>query len=920
MLFPSSGGCIFVVIISKTNDSYRVQCIVVTMSGVESFLRPFRGRGDDLSAFWSKFTVLSSARGWNTDEKRMSHLPLFLDGAAFVLYDQLSNEDKRDPAIVKKTLQDAFASSPGEAYHLFGQRHLALDEPVDAFLADLTKLLKLAGHSIAVNGKDPVLIEQFMSGLPSDISRALHIENAMGDLTLVQLVAKVRAVQASAGASYAAAAAAGGRSTGSRDGRRGGDKSVLCYKCGNVGHIQRFCKNEQKPSGGGGNSGGGRNSHIRCYQCQEMGHYRSQCKKKASVPPQDGSASAIVRGPDRVNVCLALPHASGDLVRVALDVKACDAPTWNRRASVVDTGCTQSLMEMALVDSLGLRSAMVDVHNTVRTIDGQPLRIHGRVEVQLRRLDGAVYLPLITVSLFVVDSLATLNTDMVVGSDIAKQVGGVHIEYSSGKLSSVTFGIDGICAGATTKKLPRHTSVQQQSGGVTLRSDDLQVTWSESKAQWEASWTWKDGVAPSQPLGTGVGEYSRKKLSPQMEEKFQAEIEMWRDNAWLVPYDKEAFGDPVCVLPLLAVEQAHKASTQVRPCLDYRILNDRLLSYPGLDAPACDQKLREWRVQDSDAVMLDLQKAYLQIRMVPALYKYQAVVWNGQLYDMTRMAFGLNIAPKVLDMVVKWVTKDISGSDNYVDDLYVPRKSVKATIDQLKRYGLTVKPPQDLPEARVLGLQLHTKDENLCWRRREDVNLQLPTQLTRRKVFSWCGKIVAHYPRCAWLRPACSYLKRVSSHDDAWDQPIPADVCKLAEDLAYRLQQQDPTHGQWSVKVKGDTVFDVWCDASGLALGTVIEVNGQVIEDGCWLRPKNDRKHINIAELEAVMKALTLVANWPAKKIRLHTDSKTVHGWLRQVLNERRVKVTGMHELLVKRQLQVIEEMVVAVGFEVDVV
>ena len=100
MLFPSSGGCIFVVIFSKTNDSYRVQCIVVTMSGVESFLRPFRGRGDDLSAFWSKFTVLSSARGWNTDEKRMSHLPLFLDGAAFVLYDQLSNEDKRDPAII----------------------------------------------------------------------------------------------------------------------------------------------------------------------------------------------------------------------------------------------------------------------------------------------------------------------------------------------------------------------------------------------------------------------------------------------------------------------------------------------------------------------------------------------------------------------------------------------------------------------------------------------------------------------------------------------------------------------------------------------------------------------------------------------------------------------------------------------------
>ena len=143
------------------------------------FLKPFKGvRGDDLASFWKKFEVLCVAEKWDSDDDKMARLPLLLDGAAFVVVDQMSDGDRKDPKKVKAALETAFAPSAAEAYHLFVGRHLPLDETVDIFVADLQRLLKLSKHTLAADGKDPVLIEQFLSGLPAEFSRTLRLEHA----------------------------------------------------------------------------------------------------------------------------------------------------------------------------------------------------------------------------------------------------------------------------------------------------------------------------------------------------------------------------------------------------------------------------------------------------------------------------------------------------------------------------------------------------------------------------------------------------------------------------------------------------------------------------------------------------------------------------------------------------------------------
>ena len=509
---------------------------------LDSFLKPFRGRGDNFQTFWSKFIVLAEANGWDTDAKRMAKLPLLLDGAAYTVVDQLSTDDKKDSEKVKDALETAFSPSPAEAYHLFVARRLSLDEPVDTYVADLRRLLQLSKHTISGDSKVPVLIELFLSGLPTEVGKTVRLANAADLHTISQLVSKARTMQSSGGVERAAAATS---------------PSVLCYHCNQVGHLQRNC-----PCRGGGamgNSGGGgggdrdRCSGPQCFKCNQLGHLRKNCPKaKKGVSGGSGgkssTAAAAVSRQDRTGTCLALVKSSSDLVRVVVEVQPkrdtssdCGHEEWTRFASVLDTGCTKSTMELALVEQLGL---VPDVHQTEESlvsIDGQRLHIHGSVAVLIRRLDGPVNLPMLQASFLVVDNLHALNADLLIGSDIVAQVGGVSIGYDGpgGALSSVTFGpvnkpqVAAASVQSPGKKFSRHIFVAESSNGVELSMTDIRATWDAANGHWQAEWTWKDGIPPTSPLGSGIGEDHGPSSPTRRSHCLRAKFKHgWRRGGW----------------------------------------------------------------------------------------------------------------------------------------------------------------------------------------------------------------------------------------------------------------------------------------------------------------------------------------------------------------------------------------------------
>ena len=256
----------------------------------------------------------------------------------------------------------------------------------------------------------------------------------------------------------------------------------------------------------------------------------------------------------------------------------------------------------------------------------------------------------------------------------------------------------------------------------------------------------------------------------------------------------------------------------------------------------------------------------------------------------------------------------------HIDDIMVDTTVVtSATVrSHLEQFGLVTKDPVPLKEARVLGLKVYPESESgeLGWKRDNPLP-EMVSSLTKRQVFSICGQLVSHYPVVNWLRVWCSYIKRVASGGD-WDGRVSDGVSALVEETLKRVASEDPVHGVWCVPVEASG--KVWCDASSMALGVCLEIDGRVVEDASWLRKENDGAHINVAELEAVLKGVNMGIRWGLKNILLVTDSATVSGWVGSVIRDaKRPKVNGLGEMLVKRRLGMLSELMSAYELTVSI-
>ncbi|XP_065177095.1 uncharacterized protein LOC135806835 [Sycon ciliatum] len=886
---------------------------------MDGYLRAFKGKGEDFQLFWRKFLVLCRLQKLSTETDRMASLPLFLDGDAFHLFEQLSDTDKASESAVKKALESAYTMTPADAFRQFKARTLRDDEPVDTYVTDLKRLLALSGHTCA-DDKDMVLLEQLLDGLSLDYGRQVRMASMESDLTVTKCVAKVRALRSTDDSCRKRASVSGAVAAAAPELRQ---SSVLCFNCNEVGHVQRNCPHRRYQKGGRQQRGNEKprpppkeQRPLMCFFCDQEGHMKRDCRLRRKFLASLAQSSAAAAEPVQSDRCLCMANlARPGLPKVFVDV-SCDTASGVRVRSVIDTGSTRTLVTSALVDQLG---TPVTAHTgqPVVALDGQPLRILGSALLKFVREDDCVSIPAVAMEVLVVPSLSVVGTDVLLGSDTIAQCGGLHLRYDDdGSLCCVTLGQHAdVTAGVADVPL-RHVSCQTDGDDIILTSDDGSVRWDATQRCWTLNWQWRDGKPPHAPVGHGIGEYSRSKLTDEEERKFGAEIQGWIDAGWMVPHDEAVHGAPECVLPLLAVSQPHKASTPVRPCLDYRLLNERLISSPGLDAPACAETLRSWRVKGPDGyVLVDLKKAYLQVRVHPDLLRYQVVVWRGRSYVMTRMGFGLNIAPKFMDIIVRWVTREFDDVDNYIDDVRVPVALTETVTARLASYGLETKPAEPMPTSRVLGLQLSTPpDGRTEWRRRDGVKTAFDEPLTKRKVFQWCGRLTSHYPVVGWLRPACSMAKRLACLESrGWDDTVSPELLQICVDLQQRLHNHDPVRGVWHADLTSSAT--VWCDASDLALGASLEIGGDGVEDGTWMRQVSDRRHINVAELDAAIKGVKLAVSWNVRDLLVKTDSKTVAAWLDQVFtNAQRVRTKGLNDVLIQRRLQVLADLLDVTG------
>ena len=73
----------------------------------------------------------------------------------------------------------------------------------------------------------------------------------------------------------------------------------------------------------------------------------------------------------------------------------------------------------------------------------------------------------------------------------------------------------------------------------------------------------------------------------------------------------------------------------------------------------------------------------------------------------------------------------------------------------------------------------------------------------------------------------------------------------------------------------------------------------------------NDYNHINVAELDAVLKGINLPIKWGLREIKIRTDSATVLSWVTSTVKESgRIRTKGAGEMIVKQRLGILGELI----------
>ena len=373
-----------------------------------------------------------------------------------------------------------------------------------------------------------------------------------------------------------------------------------------------------------------------------------------------------------------------------------------------------------------------------------------------------------------------------------------------------------ICAVATNVEKPVYayavaTKTEKPVCAIEIDEPDFCASFDPSEKAWTVTWKWSDDAEPH-AMRNRVSEYS---IPTSARLSYEAEIEEWITNGWLEPYDDEKLGPAKGLIPLMAIIQQNK--DKIRPVMDFHELNSHVDAFTA-SADDCADKIREWRRLGTNVAIVDLRRAYLQIRVHESLWSYQTVIFRGHRYCLTRLGFGLNVAPSVMKSLLTAVLAQDETVDratsSYLDDIFVNEDvvSVQCVENHLLRYGLECKPAQHVADgARVLGLEVWGERGELRWKRNNAFD-EVPDTLTRRSVFSFCGKLIGHLPVCGWLRVATAFMKRrANSSTSTWDEEIYDESLRaMMEDTVRRVKQNDPAKGRWDVVGEEATV---WVDA-----------------------------------------------------------------------------------------------------------
>ena len=336
--------------------------------------------------------------------------------------------------------------------------------------------------------------------------------------------------------------------------------------------------------------------------------------------------------------------------------------------------------------------------------------------------------------------------------------------------------------------------------------------------------------------------------------------------------------------PIFAIP---KASGGHRLIFDLRTLNTHIR--PLSTRFTGHQRLRQLLPQGAWMACLDIQDAYLHVRMHPSARKFLCFQANDLQFEFTCLPFGLNIAPLVFTSILRPIIKQLRGEQinvlAYLDDLIVwdtsaqnCRRAILRTASVLQEHGFLIHHDKSQPSPSQLkdwlGFRWNslTPSASLTPPNRDKVRQHCALTLHRghtnhQDMESLMGRLAF----AAQLLPRTRYLKR-SLTQLMRCLPKTNEVSPLSEELTTLLRTWALTDALEEVGPLRPSQPDttIWTDASRHGWG-FHDTAGNT-RRGSW-NTRQAALHISALELLTIQFALDSTLVEPGQCVAVFTDN-----------------------------------------------
>ena len=242
--------------------------------------------------WFQRFEICSNANGWE-DEAKAKRLPTLLEGEALAVWLELSEAEQKDYKVAKAKILERMSPVRFISMDDFHRHRLLHGESLSVFIHELKRLLDQAMPDADAQTRKQLLIHQFLTGIPVEVSKQLPAAGEIDDLDRLMQRAKllmtldysektaaavekqqmdaVEALKEQVIALTEQVAALTTQQNPRQSPRQ--PASLQCFHCNQLGHVQRNCPNKFR----------------QCYSCGRNGHIASECRSgNGSRAPRSG--------------------------------------------------------------------------------------------------------------------------------------------------------------------------------------------------------------------------------------------------------------------------------------------------------------------------------------------------------------------------------------------------------------------------------------------------------------------------------------------------------------------------------------------------------------------------------------------------------------------------------------------------------